>query len=151
MKATIENRFEVPPDYARDWLTDFRADDSERFFGAARPTKVQRKGNEIVREVEEPWGTNKSWITIESPTRWVARGEVHKRGKVIARGGVVETVRADGKGTLHRAEIDFEPQVFLMKLMMPLMKGKMMGDLRKGFAQMKTAMEAEYNAGKPPR
>jgi hypothetical protein len=149
-----ENRFDVPPDYAAKWLTDFRPDDGQRWFehkGAA--AAVTRKGNEIWQEGPHPMGWAKGVVVIDSPTAWHATTEFFKTkgGPSTGRGTVKETVRAEGKGTVHRAEITFDPLTLGMKLMFPIM-GKAMMDksLKAGFARMKQDMEASYKAGKPP-
>jgi hypothetical protein len=151
--VVIENRFNVPPDYAAKWLTDMRPDDQSRWFDGPTGVTVTKKGNQIYTEGPHPMGWAKGTVTIDSPTSWHAETDFFKTkgGPMVMRGGVRESVRAEGQGTLHRAELTVEPLGFGMKLMYGLMgKGMMMKSLTKGFARMKQEMEAQYKAGKPP-
>ncbi|MGQ0535393.1 MAG: SRPBCC family protein [Methanobacteriota archaeon] len=145
----VENRFDAPPEYVRDWLTDVRPDDG-RFFGETAVMTVTRKGNEIVREHTNSMGLNRIVITIESPTRWRGKFTVTKGGKLVMTGDLVETVEPEKTGTIHRVRGDIYPQTFSMKVMAPLMMPIMARGVRKGFVVIKKEMEASYKAGKPP-
>lgn len=148
----VDSRFDVPPEYARDWLTDYRPDDGQRYFGdKGPPAKVTRKGNEIVRTNESPpLGFQTATVLVESPTRWTATGDFKKGGKQTATFRIVETVQAQGKGTAHHVEGMMDGKTFGMRIMLPLMMPMMTKGLREAFAQMKTDMEASHKAGKPP-
>ena len=148
-----ENHFDVPPDYAAKWLTDFRADDGQRYFGNKNTVTITRKGNEIHNEGPHPMGWAKGVAIIDSPTSWHATTEFSKAkgSPPTGTGAVKETVRPDGSGTLHRAEITFEPSGIGMKVMFALMGRSMMDkSLKAGFAKMKEEIEASFKAGKPP-
>jgi hypothetical protein len=152
-KVTFDNRYDVPPDYAAKWLTDFRSDDPQRFFGRQEGHKVlQRKGNEFYMEGTIPgFADQKGTAVIDSPTSWHANSEFFKGGKLVGKGSVHETVRAEGKGTLHHVEVTSEPISLMMKIMTPLMGASMMRkSLSQGFVEMKKQIEADYKAGKPP-
>ncbi|HEV8361198.1 MAG TPA: hypothetical protein VGR28_12170, partial [Candidatus Thermoplasmatota archaeon] len=98
-------------------------------------------------------GWAKGVAVIDSPTSWHATTEFMKTkgGPVTGRGSVKETVRTDGSGTLHRAEITFEPYGMGMQIMFAIVgKGMMDKSLKAGFAKMKQEMEGQYKAGKPP-
>jgi hypothetical protein len=151
--VTFDNRYNVPPDYAAKWLTDFRADDPQRFFGRDQPHKVQRKGaNEIYTEGTIPgFADQKGTVILDSPTAWHANSDFFKAGKLVAKGGVKETVRAEGQGTLHHVEVWSEPLSLGMKIMMPLMGRSMMQkSIGQAFVKIKEQIEADYKAGKPP-
>ena len=153
VRVTVENRFDAPPDFVRDWLTDFRPDDGQRWFEFKAPVQVTRKGNEFHTEGPHPVGYAKGVVVIDSPTAWHATNQFSKTrgGPVIGVGQVRETVRAEGQGTLHRAEITFEPKTLGLKVMFGLMGRSMMDkSMTKGFAKIKQEMEAQYKAGKPP-
>lgn len=152
--VVFENRFDVPPDYAAKWLTDFRPDDGQRWYDfKGGPPTLTRKGNEVHTDGPHVMGWATGVVTLDSPTQWHAKTDFFKSkgGPLVGRGAVRETVRADGKGTLHRAEVDFEPLGFGTKLMFALIGRSMMTkSLKAGFAKMKQEMEAQHKAGKPP-
>lgn len=152
IKVTFDNKYDVPPDYAAKWLTDFRSDDGQRFFGHEGPSKVTRKGDAFHTEGTIPgFADQKGVAVIDSPTSWHADSEFFKRGKLVGRGSVKEHVRPDGRGTVHHVEVTSEPLSLMMKLMMPLMgKGMMQKSLGQAFVSIKAQMEADYKAGKPP-
>ncbi|MCA1813190.1 MAG: hypothetical protein LC624_04470 [Halobacteriales archaeon] len=153
IQVTFDNTYEVPPDYAAKWLTDFRSDDPQRFFGRAEGHRVvERKGDQFRIEGTIPgFADAKGMAVIDSATSWHADNDFFKGGKLVAKGGVRESVRAEGKGTLHHVEVWSEPLAFSMKIMMPLMGAAMMKkSLTAGFAEIKKQIEADYRAGKPP-
>jgi hypothetical protein len=150
----FENRYDVPPDYAAKWLTDFRPDDAQRYFAskAGLPT-LTRKGNEVHAEGPHVMGWAKGVVIIDSPTAWHASNDFFKTkgGPLLGRGTVKETVRAEGNGTVHRAEVGFEPLSFGTKLMFATVgKGMMKKSLDDGFVNIKREIETQYKAGKPP-
>ncbi|MCA1813191.1 MAG: hypothetical protein LC624_04475 [Halobacteriales archaeon] len=151
--VVLENRFDVPPDYAAKWLTDFRSDDAQRYFGNRATVTLTKKGNETFSEGPHQMGWSKGVAIVDSPTTWHASTEFSKNkgGAVFMRGTVKESVRAEGKGTLHRAEVGVEPLTFGTKLLFGTIgKGMMTKSLKDGFAKIKSQMEADYKAGKPP-
>lgn len=147
----LESRFEAPPEYVAQWLTDFRPDDG-RWFGRDGALEVHKEGRQTRIEGPHPMGWQKGVLTVETATRWSARTEMltAKGGSVKAVGHVVETVRPEGSGTLHRADLSMDGKTFGMRLMSTLMKPMVKRELKQGFAKMKAEMEAAYKAGKPP-
>lgn len=151
--VVFENRYDVPPDYAAKWLTDFRPDDGQRYFGNKATVNITRKGNETWNEGPHVMGWAKGVATLDSPTSWHAKNEFSKTkgSPVFMRASVKENVRAEGKGTLHHTEVTVDPLTFGMKLMFGLMgKAMMTKSLKAGFVKIKEDMEASFKAGKAP-
>lgn len=145
----FETRFDVPPDYAYAWLTDFRPDDMAMADPKRAPTiRVSRQGGKIVREFSMMGMDFRTETTLETPTRWTTESTIHRKGTLFARGHVVETVREVPGGTLHRAEVGGEPVTLLAKLMNPVFNVANKANLNKLFREAKRRMEEQHKAGK---
>lgn len=149
----IENRFDVPPEYAIAWLTDFRSDDMQKVGGEKMPSiRVTRlPDGRIQREFSMMGLALTTRTTIQPPHDWIATMEGRdKKGEVVTTGRVVESVRPAGDGTHHRAELWDDGSRgyvrFFNWLSIPMQRAQ----LRKLFAQQKKEMEAAFRAGKPP-
>jgi hypothetical protein len=154
--VTIDSRFDVPPDYALAWLTDFREDDMRDAGGAKMPAiKVTRlPDGRIQREFPMPMGLGNytTRTTIEGKDRWVALCELRdaKTGAVVTTNRIVETVRPEGSGTAHHVDLYQEDLTTKAKIIAALTKPMVRAQLRKLFAHQKREMEAAFHAGKPP-
>jgi hypothetical protein len=150
----FDNEYAVPPAYALAWLTDFREDDMQRVGGPKQPLiKVTRiPDGRLQREFDLPMGMGRMrTVTTVETDRWVAVMEQwNKKGKLVMRGHIVESVRPGGAGTLHRVEITGEPLTFGARMMGALSKGAQASGIRKLFQVQKRDMEAAFASGKPP-
>jgi uncharacterized protein YndB with AHSA1/START domain len=146
----FENRFKAPAKYVHEWLTDFRPDDGERWFGDAGKNKVERQGNAITIEGSTPIGPFRTVVTVESVHRWTAQGEILRGGKPAMRTRVVETLHEEGDATVHRVQLTVEPLTLLMRLMGPIAAPMMRSRLAKGFRKMEAEVERAHKASQPP-
>jgi hypothetical protein len=142
--AVIENHFAVPVPFAAAWLTDFRPDDGQKWFGLNEQAKVDQTPSGFHIEGVLPFGRNVNDILLESPTHWTAQGRMeNKRGKVIALTRLDERVTPEGPGTLHRVQMWIEPQGLGARIMFAFARRSMRKGLNRAFSKMKFAMEQE--------
>src|SRR5438067_8868509 len=121
---TFDNRYDVPPEYALAWLTDFREDDMQAVGGAKMPRiKVTKlPDGRLQREFPMPMGLGsfRTVTRIEGKDRWVADCELRDRrtGDVVSRNRIVETVRPEGGGgTRHHVDLFQDDLTSKTKLM----------------------------------
>jgi hypothetical protein len=144
---TLDNHYDAPPEFVYSWLTDFHDDDGTRYFGMTSPGKVTRSGDSVQLEGAMRQGTTKMTVTLAPPDRWSAQGGFFTNaGRQVARTKIVETIRADGAGTMHHAEFYLEPSGFLAKLMFLMGGGKMRRDMRSSFDRLKADLDSEYRS-----
>ncbi|HLE95961.1 MAG TPA: hypothetical protein VI997_01200 [Candidatus Thermoplasmatota archaeon] len=147
----VENQFKAPPAYVKAWLTDVREDDRKRWFGEEAPIKILEKRAGYTKYTQpNDMGMATIEVVSDADDRWHAAMIVHKGERITMKGTVRESVRPGPIGTQHRAELTMEPTSFFVRLMMPMMRGKVEKELKGAFGRMKTAMEEEAAAGKSP-
>ena len=147
----LENTFRAPPAYVAAWLTDFREDDGPRYFGMPGPSRIRREGDLILTEAPLPIGSTRGRLTLESPTRWSAESEIlDRRGRVLVRSRLLETVAPEGAGSRHTVRVTLTPESLRGRLMLPFMKAMMRRTLRRGFAAVRRELDAAFRAGRAP-
>lgn len=150
---TLENSFDVPPAYAMAWLTDFRSDDMRAVGGERMPEIAVGRTPEghVTREFAMMGLQMRTETTLEPPSRWVASTQARdKKGRLVSRGRVEESVEPMGAGTRHRCKLYQEDLTFMARVMTTLSIPMQKRMLRKLFAHQKREMEAAFKAGKPP-
>lgn len=144
----LENRFAVTPRFAKEWLTDFRADDG-RFFGDATLVHVERHGHTVRRELPTPMGPMRMTVDIAKDDAWTVEGAQHAPdGSVLFRFTIRESVAPEKGGTLHRVAFYLTPVGPGIEAMLPQLVAGWKESLATGFVEIKRELEQASSAGK---
>jgi hypothetical protein len=144
--------FDVPPLALAEWMTDFRADDGEKWFRFRPGGKVEKTAAGHRIELEIPWiGRNVVNISLQSPTRWTGEAEISTHGgRLLFRNHIEESVEGVNGGSLLHVRIWVAPQSWGARAMLPFAVIWMRRRFRAGFLKMKRELEAERVRGTSP-
>ena len=141
----IENHYDASPDFVQSWLLDYRPDDA-KWFGGAETTTVKKDGNKVHLEKTDDMGTWFTTVNTGHKHTWNFDARCEKKGKVLLSVHGVERLQQAGGGTDHFVALETKGGSLVMRLMLPMMKGKMGKEIKAGFDKMRPVIEEEHAA-----